>query len=91
MQVLITYDVNKLHKDVKSAMKAKGYYDYWTSNGIAYYLPNTTLWKQNTTSDTAISDIKEITTVLGVRLERAVAVNWDNGNWSAIPGIPHVE
>lgn len=89
MQVLLTYDVNKLHPDVKKAMKAKGYSDYWTDNSTTYYLPNTTLWKKGITPQTAISDIETVTSNLNVKLERAVAVNFDS--WAAIPGIPHTE
>lgn len=92
MNTLLTYDVNKKHNEVKKAMKAKGYLDFWTVNAIIYYLPNTTLWKNNISSaTTAIADIKAVAIKLGVSLERAVAVNWTPKDWEAIPGIPHDE
>ena len=45
MNALITYDITIRHTEAKSAMQAKGYFDYWTANNQNYYLPNTSLWK----------------------------------------------
>lgn len=74
--VVLSYDINKLHTDVKTAMKAIGYLENWKhyNNGLSYQLPNTTLWKPNTTSDQAIVDIKTVCSKLSVTLEKALAV-----------------
>jgi len=89
MQVLLTYDVNKLHQDVKKALLAKNYSDQWSVNNTIYYLPNTTLWKKNVSPETAITDIKAVTLALNAKLERAVAVNFDS--WNGIPGMKHTD
>lgn len=73
--VLISYDVNAKHTDVKQAMKDKGYYDNWYyDHNPTYYLPNTTLWHKSKTSDQAIADIKSVCAILLVTLEKAVAI-----------------
>jgi len=86
MQTLITYDIKSKHNEVKLAMKAKGYFDYWDKNGNSVYLPNTTLWKNDVGPVTAMIDIKSVTTFLSVKLERAVAVEFNR--WDDIPGSP---
>lgn len=92
MNTLLTYDVNKKHTEVKKAMKVKGYLEFWTSKSVVYYLPDTTLWKNDISSaKTALADIKAVAINLGVSLERAVAINWSPGDWEAISGIPHEE
>jgi len=92
VNTLLTYDVNKKHTEIKKAMKAKGYLDFWTSKSVVYYLPNTTLWKNDISSaKTALADIKSVTIKLGVSLERAVAINWSPGDWEALTGNPHDE
>ena len=75
-KILISYDINKLHTDVKKGMEKKGYSDnfrYGGQNKI-YYLPNTTLWHPKKTSDQAISDMKSVCNGFGVTLEKAIAV-----------------
>ena len=92
MNTLLTYDVNKKHVEVKKAMKAKGYLDFWTSKSVVYYLPETTLWKNDISSaKTALADIKAVAIKLEISLERAVAINWSPSDWEAISGIPHDE
>jgi hypothetical protein len=92
VNTLLTYDVNKKHTEVKKAMKAKGYLDFWTSKAVVYYLPETTVWRNDISSaKTALADIKAVAIKLGVSLERAVAINWSPSDWEAIPGIPHDE
>ena len=95
MNALITYDINIRHTEVKSAMKAKGHFDYWTANSQTYYLPNTSLWKNGITPQTAKADMQQVIQSLNynqpankqIRLERCVAVEWTN--WDAITGDPH--
>jgi len=73
--VLISYDVNKSHTEVKAKLEALGYYDNFTNTGESKkYLPNTTLWHPTKSSNQAISDLKTVCGSLGVTLEKAVAV-----------------
>lgn len=74
--VVISYDVDSRHVDVKNEMKKLGYADTWKyqTEVKTYSLPNTTLWHSNKSSDEAIADIKFVCSRLGVKLERAIAV-----------------
>ena len=74
--VLISYDVESGHKQVKDAMKELGYEEYWreTTQSPVFQLPNTTLWHSNKSSNQAIADLKGVCTNLRVKLEKAVAV-----------------
>jgi hypothetical protein len=73
--VLISYDVNKSHTEVKDAMKVMGYFDNWhIGNGPNYNLPNTTVWHKTKSTDQAIADINSVCTSLRVTLEKAIAV-----------------
>jgi hypothetical protein len=65
-------------------MIAKGYMKSWTANNTTYYLPNTAVWKQNTTTETALTDLKAVCVELKVKLLRAIATN--ASVWSGIPG-----
>lgn len=50
MKVLITYDINRRHDDVKNALLESRFRDHWvTENGDTHYLPDTTLWHPNLT------------------------------------------
>jgi hypothetical protein len=84
MKTLLTYDVSDKQTEVKDAMLKIGYEKRWTSNNSTYYLPNTTLWKNEISPSTALADIRAVTNGLKVRLVRAIAV--DFGNWDGIPG-----
>lgn len=74
--VLISYDIPHSHKPVKDSMKSKGYRETWSYEGDSkkYSLPNTTLWKPDTSSDTAMSDLKASCSAANVSLEKAVSV-----------------
>ena len=74
--LLISYDVNRLHTDVKVNMEKMGYSNSFNyeRETKTYYLPNTTLWHAKKSSDQAINDIKTVCRSLGVNLEKAVAV-----------------
>lgn len=98
MRSMITYDVSKKNTPVKDAMKEKGYLDYWKANEKTYYLPNTTLWKKDVSTATALQDLKDVVNAINaketspfnkIRLERAVAV--DCSQWSAIEGDSYEE
>jgi len=62
MEAFITYDVSARQSDVKNGMTKLGYQDYWISNtsNTTYYLPNTSLWKDNTELNTALTDIQKV-------------------------------
>lgn len=73
--ILVSYDVNKLHVDVKNAMKLLGYLEQWNyTNEKKHYLPNTTLWHSSKSSNQGITDLKTVCLKLGVTLEKAIAV-----------------
>lgn len=74
--VLISYDIDKLHTQVKTALEKLGYYDNFKNNNDpkVYQLPNTTMWHPTKSSDQAMSDLKSICNSNGVKLEKAVAV-----------------
>ena len=76
--VLISYDVSDKNPEVKAALKALNYYDYFTlGTSKVYNLPNTTLWHKSKSSDQAMADMKKVCSDLRVTLERAVAVKAD--------------
>ena len=74
--VLISYDINKSHSQVKADMEKLGYFDYFSNpnDPKKYILPNTTLWHPIKSSDQAMADIKAVCKNLIVTLEKAVAV-----------------
>lgn len=74
--VLISYDIEKAHNEVKKALELLGYSDRFKNIGDpkVYPLPNTTLWHSNKNSNQAMADLKNICTRLGATLEKAVAV-----------------
>ena len=99
MRVIITYDLteNRLneskHSQVKDCMKNKGYFDYFSakdSSGkdVTYYLPNTTLWKPDTTTAQAKNDLLECAKRHNADVERLFADEFTS-NWVAIPGKPY--
>lgn len=95
MDVLLTYDITTRHGEVKAAMVNKGYADNWMASNQVYNLPNTTLWKKEISATIAVADMKQVIQTLNadqpfynhIRLERCVAVNFDDStSWAAIPG-----
>lgn len=98
MNVLITYDISNKHPEVKAAMQAEKYKDYWTQDNQTYYLPNTTLWKMaNDITPTsvlaefqkAVADLNANIPVVKdkIKIERCVAVQFTT--WQGIPGEKH--
>ncbi len=87
MKTLLTYDVGDKQKEVKDELLKKGYSKRLSLQTKVCNLPNTTVWKDNTTPSTAIADIKSITANLRVKLTRAVAV--DFATWDGIEGDPN--
>ena len=81
MKTLLTYDVSQKHTEIKSELLTKGYKKKYTlSSGVECNLPNTTVWKDNTSPTAAIADLTGITDKLRVRLERAFAVDFDTAH-----------
>ncbi|PJJ64052.1 hypothetical protein [Chryseobacterium geocarposphaerae] len=72
--VLISYDVNTKHSEVKNALLALNYSDYFILDGKRYDLPNTTLFHREKSSDQAMADLRRVCSNLYVTLEKAVAV-----------------
>ena len=95
MDAVITYDINKRHAEIKSEMKKLGYSDKWViDKKTTYYLPNTTLWKENTTLAKALDDMKSViaklnkTNILNpIKLQRCITLSADP--WNGIQGDPH--
>ncbi len=96
MEAYITYDVsNHGQSEVKSGMKKLGYSDRWKAHDKIYYLPNTTLWKDDTELSQACADIKSVIANINagraannkVHLERCIVVS--ASPWFGIPGEPH--
>jgi hypothetical protein len=63
--LLIVYDIttnrdSAVYTAVKECMIKKGYFDRFTSrwNNHIIYLPNTTLWKQGASKETAFTDLE---------------------------------
>ncbi|TAK22789.1 MAG: hypothetical protein EPO40_28050 [Myxococcaceae bacterium] len=90
MNALIAYDVSGKQDKVKKGMQDKGYLDFWTHQGKTYNLPDTTLWKKNTTLDQAFDDLTAVVDSIPViTVQRAVVTPCDE--WVAIPGQPHAD
>jgi ribosomal protein S8 len=77
--IVISYDIDKLHIEVKAEMVKKGYMTSWKSydGSRSNPLPNTTLWCQNKSTNQAVADLKQVCSSLGVTLEKVVAVKAD--------------
>lgn len=74
--IVISYDVNRSHIEVKNAFQGMGYFDYFTLDGsnYRYQLPNTTLWHPSKSSDQGMIDMQAVCRGLGVTLEKALSV-----------------
>jgi len=96
MDVLITYDINIRHSEVKTELKKKGFKDNWKSNEIIYYLPNTTLWYPKldkiTNAQKIFDDVLDSLNegqpeTNKIKVDRFMSV--PAYPWSGIPGKPH--
>jgi hypothetical protein len=86
--VIITYDVDSKHVEVKARMKALGYIDSVAGTAGTTYLPNTTLWRPSTTPQTAVEHLQGTCAALRVHLQRALADIF-TAEWRGIVGAPH--
>lgn len=78
--VLISYDIENNHQKMKDRLKASPYnYEDKVKVGPSLIqLPNTTLWKSDCTSTEGKSDIEFVAMALGIKLEKAIAVEFVN-------------
>ncbi|MDO9399675.1 MAG: hypothetical protein Q7T79_03270 [bacterium] len=74
--ILISYDIDKSHTQVKTALESLGYLETFkhTNDPEIYNLPNTTLWHQQKSSNQAMTDLKTVCANLRVTLEKAITV-----------------
>lgn len=90
MAIIVTYDVNDKHQELKQILFDKGYSDKipHTDEGKPrpVYLPNTVVYHTSKTTEQGIDDVKAAAKSLGVKLERCIAVPADG--WRAIWGEP---
>lgn len=71
--VLISYDLDINHKEVKDALFAIGYQESVNINGVESYLPETTLFKKYISITKAFDDISRIVKIEKAVLKRCVA------------------
>lgn len=71
---IISYDLDKAHDLVKQTMIRRGYLDNWRVNNQTYDLPNTTLWRSETSTDQILDDLKDCARTNGATILRSVAV-----------------
>jgi hypothetical protein len=80
---IISYDLNTAHIAVKQAMIDRGYLDHCTLNNLTYDLPNTTLWRRNTSTGQILSDLQDCARVNRATIQRSVAVL--GTDWAGYP------
>jgi hypothetical protein len=74
-KVILTYDLDSKHTEVKSNMQERGYFTRLTlADNKTYTLPNTTLYKSGISTDQALLDIKYASEEEGAKLEKVLAV-----------------
>ncbi len=99
MNSVITFDVSSnLENLVREQMRATGYYIAWDSTSTpdkkTIYLPHNMVWKPNTESQQALSDIQQAIAIINqrraagdqIRLLRCVILN--STPWRAVYGEP---
>lgn len=90
IQILLSYDLNSHHKEVKDEMLRIGYSDtYKDIHGFVRVLPNTTLLldkKSNVIPENAVRDLEKAIQKVNssllfkkVELLKAIAVDFNNG------------
>lgn len=77
--VLLTYDVDCKHNQIRETlMKEYGFEETIVGNNGKSYLPNTTLFKRNTTNKYVLSAIQSVCNSNHSNLERAIATECSN-------------
>ncbi len=85
MGILLNYDLDDKHTQVKNSMKDKGYTDYFeyykTVDGKEVKkrinLPNTTLYHVNKSVTGARDELKTVADSKGAKIEYCLATNFD--------------
>lgn len=94
MHPVIIFDVShNMTEAVAAQMSLKKYYRVWESNGKRYVLPSNVLWKQDSSREEALADIRMCvndikTTYVGagqVKLLRCIVLNCTP--WGGIAGV----
>ena len=94
--VLLTYDLDESHNDskhseLKEEMKKFGWSDHYViigdPNKTMHYLPNTTLWKKDTTPAKARADLDLSGKKVGAAITRYISVEYSA--WDGMPGRPY--
>jgi len=76
MAILVSYDVSdNKQAEFKAEMVVRGYADAFPIGGAGKPLPESTLIKANGTERAATVDMAQVAQKLGIKLEKAVAVN----------------
>lgn len=72
-KIVLCYDVDSKHNQVKDAMKELGYFNIWKnlSTNTTYEMPDTTLWHERKQVSQATRDIQKVCTDLEVKLEKS--------------------
>lgn len=88
--VLISYDIESNHKKVRDTLiQDYGFEEVVTgttenNSPITCYLPNTTLYKKNTTKKSALKTLQDVCRAFNSNLKRAISL--ECSNWHALRG-----
>jgi hypothetical protein len=74
MGLVVTYDVGSRREDVTGVMLGRGYSRGWTIDGVAYTLPDGSLWHETASTAAAIADIRAAAEYCGAELAGAMVV-----------------
>jgi hypothetical protein len=95
-KIILCYDVSGHQTEVKAQLESYGYSDRWKQGKDVIYLPDTTVWKKDTTTvqtikdlDTAIANVNATLSVFD-KIKRKRAVAFEFTDWWAYFGEPHV-
>lgn len=95
-KIALCYDVSGHQSEVKSQLESMGYADRWKQGTDIFYLPDTTVWKKDTTSAQAAKDldsaIANVNATLSVfdKIKRRRGVAFEFTDWWAFFGEVHV-
>jgi hypothetical protein len=97
--VIMSYDISvgktgvSRHTEIKNELIQKlKYFDRWkkAADSEIYYLPNTVLWKRDTTRSLVFTDLTALIDEINKKhndnivLERFIALRWDDNNWNTL-------
>lgn len=100
--VIISYDIEKkgtVHSFVKECMEKKGYFDAFIKSGTQKIaeLPNTTLWRQNTSPKEALDDVSdcliqyEKANQVKPEFEKCIATHFTGSWWGLVRDATPIE